>query len=1294
MYINGIASGATQYTTTDSFDQAHPVGITLGSEEATLDIYSIRIYDIALNGQQVVNNWIANTSDPVLKAERYYRNDNFDDTGHISLNKLPSTTPYIIWDLPELPTAKGDKKSGNAEYTDPTDSSRNFTAIGAQYDVQGTSSAKYPVKNIRFRPEKGAEWFDDEGNDLKAKGVGFPITYPGGIGVGYFTFKVDYASSEGANNVELVRLYNDVSKKYGILTPPQYADMKATGETDTAIRVGIDGFPVVAFHRDASGKETFCTKANFNNDKNNPDVFGFAAGDESWEITNNTSGLSRFKVSVNEENFKTDDGQDFEIRYPNIDDYSDITLLKPMTEWVVSTNTETATNEPFSSPKTLVYTNVVQAEDLSFNTKTVTETFEADTAEYRLAKFKAELADHFNVNSTLFYYLFTEMFLMVDSRAKNAFPTYFKSRVAGDGGNRWFWLPYDMDTAIGINNEGELAFSYDKEDIDTINGDPDGPEVYNGQDSVMWKNVRAAYMGELTKMYQELRSQGLFSFENIEKMFEDHQGKWSENIFNEDAKLKYVAPLINTGNDYLGMLQGAKAEQRRWWLYNRFRYLDSKYNAASAVDEQNTIQFRAFVQDTSNTPDITIIPYADIYAAVSYKNNNLAQIRAHRGQEAILPSPKGEGAKMSDQEVYIYSASQLASIGDLSRFYPGYAQIGYATRLQSLKIGDASFNNPNFKRLTATNNPLLKTIDARRCVAWGIMDTSSTIDNQQRAVDLRACTGLEELYLDGTALIGVDLADGSNIRICHFPSTLTSLRLKNQLFLEELQFNKLEGDSLVSEDLDVVFSNLTEVWLENLKPQLLNVRRLVADMPNEAKLCLIGINETFDTYTSLVTFYNNLDRLSGLDANGNRTDIKRTISGTINLTEAISYARYIELKSRYPSLDINARVICTVRFYNNEELIEGPDAVQTVRMGDSVRDPGPQEKPATFAKTFVFTGWDASLDNIQEDLNINAVYRADDKSYTVTYDVRSAVATLETYSYTKTYDEWAETPVPNPTPAETDERVTFDGWYLADGTPWIFSTDRVSAFHRDITLYAHWSDPDKPEISSFERENCFKVRAEASDEFGIIAYGFSTAADVEPEDWISISPAVVNFDQLFDVKGISGQQYFWIKDTMNTVVSSNPVTTRLFTRQIAPGATLILKENNVVVESDSEAVIGTPHLDIIVELDPHYENLQVSFNGEPIGSTASIDIDTDSSLVITCDPMNYEVTFDAGINGEEVDTQIIEYNNLIKTPFKNQFQYTENATDGFIIDSWCLEDGTPWDFATDKVTENMTLYAH
>lgn len=59
-----------------------------------------------------------------------------------------------------------------------------------------------------------------------------------------------------------------------------------------------------------------------------------------------------------------------------------------------------------------------------------------DDKQRKLKKFKNELSDYFNVHSCLFYYLYTELFLMVDSWAKNAMLTYLHSHQAGDGGDK------------------------------------------------------------------------------------------------------------------------------------------------------------------------------------------------------------------------------------------------------------------------------------------------------------------------------------------------------------------------------------------------------------------------------------------------------------------------------------------------------------------------------------------------------------------------------------------------------------------------------------------------------------------------------------------------------------------------------------------------------------------------------------------------------------------------------------------------------------------------------------------
>ena len=90
------------------------------------------------------------------------------------------------------------------------------------------------------------------------------------------------------------------------------------------------------------------------------------------------------------------------------------------------------------------------------------------------------------------------------------------------------------------------------------------------------------------------------------------------------------------------------------------------------------------------------------------------QARSARNTQTTLPCPLDN---VNDTEIYIYSASQLASVGDLSGLMVGYADFSKAVKLQSLKIGDASasYSNGNLTELYLGNNELLRTIDVRNC---------------------------------------------------------------------------------------------------------------------------------------------------------------------------------------------------------------------------------------------------------------------------------------------------------------------------------------------------------------------------------------------------------------------------------------------------------------------------------------------------------------------------------------------------------------------------------------------------
>lgn len=947
-YINGIMSGVVQYPADDDFAQSVPVDISIGSRDAAIDLYCIRVYDNDLTRHQVLNNWIADTQVVETMLERYSRNHVFDAYSQIVISQLPKDLPYLVLDGTELPQYKGDVKTMSGYYTDPVNGSKSFTFSGAEVDVQGTSSQYYARKNYKIKFKGG--FVDPSGNTqetYKLRSDSIPTNT--------FTFKADVASSEGANNVELARLYEDTCP---FRTAPQ--------KQDSRIRQGIDGFPIVVFWYDGENT-SFIGKYNFNFDKATPEVFGFAEGDESWEILNNTSD----RVLWKDDDYSGTDWQgDFEARYPK--DYADPANLSELAAWLKSTDQSTATGDKLTVNRTfdgVLYTT--------------------DTAAYRLAKFKSEFAQHFEKDAVLFYYLFTELFLMVDSRAKNMFPTFM-------AGSKWFSLPYDFDTAIGINNEGALVFSYNLEDIDHTES---GADIYNGQQSVLWINVRAAFFEDIKAMYQKLRSGGMLSFPVTEQRFEEHQAKWPEAVFNEDAYFKYLQPLVeqNTAS-YLTMLQGSKAEQRKWWLYNRFRYLDSKYNAGDALTDVVTL--RGYAKD-----DITVTPYADIYATVKY-GSYLVQQRANRNVAYTLACPL---SNVNDTEIYIYSASQLQSIGNLSGLMVGYADFSMATRLQSLKVGDAAdkYSNGNLTELYLGNNTLLRTLDVRNC------------PNLKQAVDVSGCTNIEHLYFEGTAVTGVHLPNGGILKALHLPETVTNLTIRNQTGITDFVIGG--------------YDNISTLRLENVS-EVFDLWEILHSIPAGARVRVTGLERSFEDTADILAFYDLLDTMRGLDENGNNTD-KAQISGIFTI-DTLTGNDLAEMQERYPNIKIQYNhFTAQVNFYDDS----GSTLLKTVTVydgGDTTYGSSNPTKSSTAQYSYSFTGWSLTagdsananaLKAVMVDRNVYAAYSKTVRKYTVYfYNGSTLLQTVSNVPYGSGAYYSGDTP--EKTGVDFPEDYVFTGW--------------------------------------------------------------------------------------------------------------------------------------------------------------------------------------------------------------------------------------------------------------------------
>ena len=423
-YVNGVLCGVEQYVENDNFKQATPQNITIGSDTCGLDLYKLRFYDRNLGDDEQLNNFICDRSTITERIAAQERNNIYDTSGVLTIGSLPPTIPYIVMQCPELPQYKGDKKSGTSMYyVDKLRPERCFSATGTEFDVQGTSSAGYPIKNFKIKFKKGIDYNDGTHAD------GYPILEDGLISE-CFCLKADYASSEQANNVMLVDYYDELIRDY-YLTPAQ--------EENSKVRTGISGKPIVVFWENTETNEIkFQGQYNMNNDKSNENVFGFDRDKwpktECWEFSNNTSNRTLFKESEWEKTAIDKDGKeylawtaDFEARFPDTKPaYTDYTQFKRFCDFVVSTDRRQATNETLDP--TVTYAGVE---------------YTTDSAEYRLAKFKNEFENYAIKDTFIFYYLFTETFLMIDSRAKNMFLTTYD-------GIHWFPIPYDFDTAIGM----------------------------------------------------------------------------------------------------------------------------------------------------------------------------------------------------------------------------------------------------------------------------------------------------------------------------------------------------------------------------------------------------------------------------------------------------------------------------------------------------------------------------------------------------------------------------------------------------------------------------------------------------------------------------------------------------------------------------------------------------------------------------------------------------------------------------------------------------------------------------
>ncbi|RHO73429.1 hypothetical protein DW083_06165 [Parabacteroides sp. AF48-14] len=700
IYVNGIKSQTFQYPETDNFMQAGPVGITIGGEDATVDIYAIRSYNNNLNRYQLLNNYIADIDDYDKKVEVFNKNDIYDAYGNVSFTKVNERIDCLVFEG-DLPQYKGDKKTNKIYYYSSGNSVLNWWA-NVKNNVQGTSSQYYPRKNYKFEFIDGLTYIES-GEQAEM----FQVTdevLPAKV----FCIKTDFAESSGTHNTGVANYADWMLKEMGFLTEAQKEDPKT--------RTTVAGKPCVLFHKATPDSEpVFVGKVNLNTDKAAENTFGFKDGDESWEFLNNTSDLALFKSA----DF-TKWQETIEARYP--DGGADITEVKKIFDWVVSCKGDPA---KFKAEYSLY--------------------FDKDMLViYALLTLVFGMTDQRAKNMFLTRYR-GKLWLFILYDNDTLLPINNEGLIA---------LLYNVETHDTVNG-ANVWNGADSELWKLVE------EAFADEIREMYYTMRQRNILSYDKLmdYLYTRQAGKWS----EAIYnEDGYYKYEQPLIEGylDYSQSHENPQTIKTGAYLYALQGSREMYGKWIWKNRFLYLDSKFLAGSILGD--TAVFRTYTpavwEGVEPCADLTLTAFNAMYFNVKWGSVTKSQ-RVGFNETKTMTAP--ENMQFNDTETIIYGASLIASLGDLSPLYPGTVDVSKMSRLKELIVGSGveGYQNRNLRSLSIGTNRMLKKLDVRNCPEYSEPIELRNCTNIEEiyaqgtaitAVNLPEGGNLAKLYLPGT----------------------------------------------------------------------------------------------------------------------------------------------------------------------------------------------------------------------------------------------------------------------------------------------------------------------------------------------------------------------------------------------------------------------------------------------------------------------------------------------------------------------------------------------------------------
>ena len=822
LFINGVLSRASTYVT--SLRQSTPVGITFDSDKANVRIRSLRYYRTPLSADEALSNWIIDRPTAAQIQTTHQRNavgdtnNTTDSDGNIAINHdallnkgrgiltIIRSTDTIAdgaaagsgTGLSQMFRCKDKKENFKADlvkWEPPLDAQGNpigdgFEARNIRMRIQGTSSVKYPYKNLRIylttQQGDAARSLSIGGVDVTASAGGYALRGSGNsIEQAVICAKTDFVDSSLTMNTGGAHLFNNIMHQLNLDTPPQ--------EHDARVRQAIDGIPCDVYAATSeNGTLTYMGQFVLNNEKSKSGaifgmekVTGFSGTEENpmsiaLEALTNSSPMTLFQPAGSENSTalanqlaaEWDDG--FEFNFPEDAKWANI----DEGQWDSEKNKWSV--KPVAGARAAIkrwmgwiYDCVPSAMRSNPDYGTQAGWSDVSKAKWVSQKFKDEINDYFSLNHLLTYYLFTDYWASVDQRAKNIIWRTWD-------GLKWYATYYDGDTAMSIRNDAFMVYLYDVT-RDTYDSER-AKFAFEGHNSWLWCLVLANFEDELKQCAANLRNQlttevMLNEFNNI------MQGNWSERQYNKSGKLKY----IDTINDlnYIYTLTGNRELHRTQFLTDRARLLDARYGAGNYNGDVITF---TVVRQSSDAQSSLTLKSGDLYY-FGYKLNGLwlqGPSRAATGESLTLNFTQ---TLATNDPLMLGGASCIKELDftNMGSQLNGTVGLSLCTMLSKL-IMPATRGVANAP-LTLGDTAKLEYVD--------ISGQTAVHTGTAGVFDISKHTRLTTLLAGGTSLHTIVLPEGSPLSTLVMPASLQTLTLR---YLPELKQSglTLQGTSNIT----------------------------------------------------------------------------------------------------------------------------------------------------------------------------------------------------------------------------------------------------------------------------------------------------------------------------------------------------------------------------------------------------------------------------------------------------------------------------------------------------------------